>query len=196
MKNVFTMALVCGLLFSLQVNLKAQKVEFPGMDKSPMDMAYFPKRAAFRAFEKTDEAKKANEPKIRVIYSRPQLNGRELFVNLEKYGQVWRVGANESTEIHFYDNVTIGGTKVKKGRYTIYVVPQEKEWEVHFSTDLDGWGHYAFKPEESTVAKITVPTEKTAETLEAFSVTFLDVEDGAHMAMGWGDVMVRVPIVF
>ena len=32
----------------------------------------------------------------------------------------------------------------------------EKEWTVYFSLDLDGWGHYAFKPEVSSVAEITV----------------------------------------
>ena len=168
--------------------------DFPKMDASPMDAAYFPPRAAFRAFAKTDEEKKANEPKIRVIYSRPQLKGRTLFKDIEKYGQVWRLGANESTEIMFFTDVTIGDTQVKAGRYTLYGVPQESEWEIHFSTDNDGWGQYAFKPEESTVAKITVPTETPENSIEAFSILFEAVDDGAHMIMGWGDQMVRVPI--
>jgi len=168
--------------------------EFPKMDKSPMDAAYFPNRAAFRAFAKTDEEKKANEPKIRVIYSRPQLNGRTLFKDVEKYGQVWRLGANESTEIMFFTDVKIGDTEVKAGRYTMYGVPQENEWEIPFSTDNDGWGQYAFKPEESTIAKITVPTQTAESTIEAFSILFEAVDDGAHMIMGWGNQMVRVPI--
>lgn len=172
----------------------AQAQEFPGIDASPMDAAYFPSRAAFRAFAKTDEERNANEPKIRVVYSRPQKKERDVFGGLVKYGEVWRVGANESTEIQFFQSVTIGDTKLDAGRYTVYAVPTESEWEVHFSTDNDGWGHYAFKPEESTVAKITVPTAKTPSTVEAFTIMFEAVDDGAHMIMGWEDTMVRVPI--
>lgn len=188
MKKVVLLAIVC----LLSGGTYAQ--EFPEMDASPMDAAYFPPRAAFRAFAKTDEEKLANEPKIRVIYSRPQKNDRDIFGGLQKYGEVWRLGANESTEIQFYQTATIGGTELKPGRYTIYAVPSETEWEVHFSTDNDGWGHYAFKPEESTVAKIKVATQKTPSTVEAFTIMFEAVDDGAHMIIGWEDTMVRVPI--
>ena len=190
MKTNFLIAALILLVGSVSAQ------EFPKMDASPLDAAYYPTRAAFRSFAKTDEEKKAGEPKIRVLYSRPQANDRDVFGNLVKYGEVWRVGANESTEILFYQDVMIGDKKVKAGRYTVYAVPSESEWEVHFSTDKDGWGQYAFKPEESTVAKITVPTAKTESMVEALSIMFEGVEDGAHMIICWENTMVRVPIVF
>lgn len=189
MKNLFVISAMCLII------LGASAQEFPGMDASPMDAAYFPPRAAFRAFEKTDEAKKANEPKIRVIYSRPQKKEREVFGGLVKYGEVWRVGANEATEITFMQDATIGDAKVKAGRYTVYAIPQESEWEVHFSSDNDMWGQYAYKPDESLVTKITVPTAKTPSTLEALTIMFEAVDGGAHMIIGWEDTMVRVPIM-
>ncbi|MEM9897599.1 MAG: DUF2911 domain-containing protein [Bacteroidota bacterium] len=188
MKKVFLLAIVC-IAFS---SLSAQ--EFPKMDASPMDAAYFPVRATYRAFAKTEEEKKAAEPQIRVLYSRPQAKGRDVFPGLQKYGEVWRVGANESTEIMFFNDVKVNGSTVKAGRYTMYIVPQEKEWEVHISTDLDGWGQYAFDPARSTIAKITVPTEKTAATVEALSILFEAKDPGAHMIIAWDDTMVRVPI--
>ena len=177
------------------ISFSANAQEFPEMDPSPMDAAYFPSRAAFRSFEKTDEAKKANEPKIRVIYSRPQKKDRVVFGGLVKYGEVWRAGANEATEILFMQDATIGGKKVKAGRYTVYAIPQESEWEVHFSSDNDTWGQYAYKPDASMVTKITVPTAKTPATLEGFTIMFEAVDGGAHMIMGWEDTMVRVPIM-
>ncbi len=196
MKKILTIAFL--LLFALAFNPTAQaqdELKWPAVDKSVMDMAYYPSRIALRAFAKTDAEKNA-EPKIRVIYSRPLKKGRKVFGDLEKFGKPWRAGANESTEILFYQNVEIGGTKVKKGRYTIHVVPTEKEWEVHFSTDVDRWGSYSFDPAESTVAKIKVSVEKAPETIEAFSIMFKGADDGAHMLMGWDDTMVRVPINF
>ncbi|MEO9872233.1 DUF2911 domain-containing protein [Ekhidna sp.] len=189
MKNLFVFAVVC----LMAIGTSAQ--DFPKSDASPMDAAYFPSRAAFRGFEKTDEAKKANEPKIRVIYSRPQKKERDIFGGLQKYGEVWRVGANEATEITFFADAKIGDAKVKAGRYTIYAIPQESEWEVHFSSDNDRWGQYAYKPEESLVTKITVPTAKTPSTVESLAIMFEAVDGGAHMIIGWDDTMVRVPIM-
>lgn len=188
MKNFLTLCAIALMATSVQAQ------DFPDMDASPMDAAYFPARAAFRAFAKSDEEKKANEPLIKVVYSRPQKKDRVIFGELVKYGEVWRVGANEATEITFLQDVKIGDAKVMAGRYTVYAIPSASEWEVHFSNDNDRWGHYAYKADESLVTKITVPTSKTAETLEAFSVVFEAADGGAHLIMGWEDTMVRVPI--
>ncbi len=188
MKKVLTTLIGCLLLIGA---VTAQ--EFKKLDKSPLDVAYFPDRAAFRNFEKDEAAKKANEPVIRVIYSRPLKNDRKIFGELVKYDEVWRAGANESSEIHFYKDVTIGDQRIKAGRYTFYVKPSASEWEVHFNTDLDGMGGYHFNPDHN-VAVIAVPTEKTSAPVEAFSIIFENSDDGAHMIMGWDDTMVRVPI--
>ncbi|MCB0581284.1 MAG: DUF2911 domain-containing protein [Phaeodactylibacter sp.] len=111
------------------------------------------------------------------------------------YDKVWRLGANESTEIHFFEDVTINGTEVAAGRYTVYATPGEKEWEVSFNTDVDTWGAYAYNAEKN-VASITVPAETAEKAIEAFSITFEKAEDGAHMVMGWENTVVRVPIGF
>ena len=191
MKKILSLTL--ALFTCLAMSPEASAQEFPELDGSPMDMAYYPSRVAFRAFAKTDAEKNA-KPIIRVIYSRPQAKGRAVFTELEKPGNIWRVGANESTEIMFFQDVTIDGEKVAAGRYTVYIELGENDWTVHFSTDTDGWGHYAFNPEESTVAKITVPKQKTESTVENMSIMFEEAEPGAHMIIGWDDTMVRVPI--
>ena len=102
-KSLFTLLTLC-LVVLLSTQVEAQ--EFADVDKSPMDAAYFPKRAAFRSFAKTDEDRKANEPVIRALYSRPKKNNREIVGNLVKYNEWWRAGANESTEVLFFKEVT------------------------------------------------------------------------------------------
>jgi hypothetical protein len=191
MKKILSTTLVAIACIAMSFQANAQ--EFPEVDGSPLDMAYYPSRVAFRAFGKTDAEKNA-KPIIRVIYSRPQAKGRKVFTDVEKPGNVWRVGANESTEIMFFQDVTIGGKKVAAGRYTIYAELGADTWTVHFSTDNDGWGHYAFNPEESTVAKITVPKQKTEKTVENLSIMFEEAAPGAHMLIAWDNTMVRVPI--
>ena len=66
------------------------------------------------------EELEANVPKVRVTYARPQKKGRKIFGELLKYGERWRLGANETTEITFFNDVTINGTKVRKGKYGIF----------------------------------------------------------------------------
>lgn len=167
--------------------------EFPKLDKSPMDAAYYPNRAAFRFFQKSEDDKIADKPVIRVLYSRPKKNDRDIFPEIVKPGELWRAGANEGTEIMFFEDVKINDTKVKAGRYTFYIMPNESEWTVLFNTVLDNWGHYTYD-EAMTIAKITVPVEKAKESIEAFSIVFETADDGAHMIMGWDDVIARVPI--
>ena len=192
MKNVTTLLLL--LTLGCLPMLSAQ--DFPDLDKSPMDMAYYPNRAAFRSFAKTDAEREAGEPVMRVIYSRPQKKDRIVFGELVKYGEMWRIGANEATEITFFKDVKIGDQPVKAGRYTMYAMVSEREWTVYFSLDLDGWGHYAFKPEDSSVAEITVPVSATRTTIENLGIAFEEAEEGAHLLIGWENTTVRVPIQF
>ncbi|MEL6559861.1 MAG: DUF2911 domain-containing protein [Bacteroidota bacterium] len=197
MKNLFAALVI--VLMTIGTSLSVQAQEFPKADASIMDAAYYPARAAFAAFAKTDEEKKALTPKLRVLYSRPAKKGRKIFGDLQKYGEMWRVGANESTELMVYSDVKVGGKTLKAGeRYSVHAMLKENEWTVYFSSMLDGWGSYAFQgnPEATTVAKITVPTQKTPETVELLGIFFEKSDDGAHMIIGWDDTMVRVPFQF
>ena len=191
MKRILTTAFIFMVAMA---TMTAQ--EFTDLDKSPLDMAYYPSRAAFRNFKEDKAARLADEPLIRVLYSRPQKKGRTTFGGeLAKYGEVWRAGANESAEIMFLKDVTLGDQRVKAGRYTFYIKPSKENWEVHFNTDLDGWGAYAFNPAHN-VAVVTASVEKSEKSIEAFSVTFEKSDDGAHMIMGWDETVCRVPIKF
>tara|TARA_R110002049_G_scaffold122465_3_gene277314 strand:- start:13163 stop:13588 length:426 start_codon:yes stop_codon:yes gene_type:complete len=124
---ISTIAFVFTMLLS--VNINAQK--FSGLDKSPLDIAYY----------KTDE--KA-PPMVKVIYSRPQLKGRALS-KLAPNGKVWRTGANEATEIKFYQDTKFGGKPVEAGTYSLFTIPGETEWTIILNKDLDAWGHIVIK---------------------------------------------------
>lgn len=194
MKNLFAALLIVFVAIGVSTNLQAQS--FPKADASIMDVSYFPARAAFASFAKTDDEKEALKPKMRVMYSRPAKKGRDVFGGLQKYGEMWRVGANESTELMVFTDVKVGGTKLKAGeRYSVHAMVNENEWTIYFSNMLDSWGSYGFQgdPEASTVAKITVPAQKTSETVELLGIFFERTASGADMIIGWDDTMVRVP---
>jgi Protein of unknown function (DUF2911) len=126
---------------------------------------------------------------VKIVYGRPQLKGRSLS-KLAANGKQWRTGANEATEITFYKDTNVVGKLIKAGTYTLSTIPDEDEWTLIFSSDLNVWGAY-FYNEANDVARIIVPATTSEESLEAFSIAFS--EDGT-MHMGWGNVRVAVPM--
>jgi len=169
--------------------------EFPDVDKSPGDMAHYPDNSRFTNYLKPEEVDGA-KPKMNVSYGRPQMKGRKIFGELLKYGEVWRVGANESTEVTFFENVTVGDTDLRAGRYNLYAIVNEKEWTFIFNTDMPAWGS-ANRNEEKDVATVTVPVTTDSESLEALSIKFDKQDDKTvHMVVGWDKTRAALPVKF
>lgn len=187
--------LVCTLLIlvsTLCVSAQAQsslKIKLPVLDKSPMDMAYFP--ANYPVLKIQD---KATEPlTARIIYSRPQKDGRTIFGDLIDYNQVWRLGANEATEVEFFKDVKVGGKKLPKGRYTMYAIPTPAQWTIIFNKDTDIWGAFKYD-EKQDVLRVSVPVQKNKDIAEVFSMNFVPSKSGADLIIAWDDVSVSIPI--
>ncbi len=177
MKNVFTIALMAvALVFSVEASAQ----DFAGLDKSPMDAAAFP--SSYKVSDKT----------ARITYSRPQLKGRSMS-DLAPAGKVWRTGANEAPEITFYKDVKVGGTAIAAGTYSLFTIPGEGEWTVILNKNLNQWGAYSYD-EGADVARVKASATSDGKSLEEFSITFKEVDGGAHMIMGWDSTRVAVPI--
>ena len=185
--------LIC-LLLCFALVTKGQKLR--GLDKSPMDMAYYPDD--FAHDRKFAPAKVGDKVFARVTYSRPAKNGREVFGKLVPYGKVWRVGANEATEVKFFTDATIQGKTIKAGVYSLYAIPNETEWTLIFNSDLDQWGAYSYKP-ELDVVRLTAPVRKPEEPLENLSIQFKKASDKVNeavMMIAWDTTLIDVPISF
>jgi len=167
------------------------QTKLPPVDKSPMDMGYYP-----NGYPVSKIQDKPTDPLVaRIIYSRPQKNGRVIFGDLLEYGKVWRLGANEATEIEFYQTVKINTVKIKKGRYTMYCIPYADKWTVIINKETDTWGSFKYDMKKD-VARIDVPVQKQTEITEAFVMVFEKASPGASLIIAWDDVKVSVPIVF
>ena len=167
----------------------AQDNNLPALDKSPMDMCYYP--INYPVLKIQD---KITEPVVaRVIYSRPHKNGRIIFGDLVEYGKVWRLGANEATEIEFYQNVKIDGKKVPKGRYTLYAIPNPDNWIIILNKELDVWGAFKYDAQKD-VLRTTVPVQKLNESVEALAMTFEKTDTGCNLVMAWDNIKTSLPI--
>ena len=171
-KRILTLViLVAAVVFSNEA--MAQK--FPPLDKSPADIATYPRRGADKV--------------MKIVYSRPQLKGRAVS-SLAKEGKMWRLGANEATEITFYKNVMFGGKSVKAGTYAMFAIPGKSEWTIILNKDLNVWGNYQYKKEQDIV-RTTAKVSKNDDSVEAFSITYS--KDG-DVLLGWGNTVVTIPV--
>jgi hypothetical protein len=163
---------------------------YASIDISPMDISYFP--TDYPVTKMTHPG--AGLPLARVIYSRPHKQGRVIFGSLLKYGERWRLGANEATEIELFQDATIQNKKVSKGRYVLYCIPQPDAWSIVFNTNLYSWG----LKQDSTrdVYQFQIPATKIAAPLEFFTIVFQKKGAGADLLMAWDDVVARLPITF
>jgi hypothetical protein len=186
MKNV---VILVGLLISM--TLANAQSKLVAMDKSPLDISYYP--VDYPVLKIQD---KVSEPLVaRVVYSRPQKNGRKLFGELVSYGKVWRLGANEATEIEFFKEVKIAGNKVKKGRYTLYALVDSDKWTMILNKETDTWGAFRYDTTKD-VLRIPVPVEKQTAITEAFSIAFEKAGNGANLVITWDDILVKLPITW
>jgi hypothetical protein len=184
----FTLAIV--LLFFTLISV-AQTGSLPPLDKSPMDMSYYPNNyPALKIQGKTTEPAVA-----RVIYSRPQKNGRLIFGDLVEYGKVWRMGANEATEIDLFKTVRIGGKKITKGRYTLYAIPAPDKWTIIINKDVDIWGAFKYDVKKDVI-RVDVPSEKIPGVVEALAMNFEKTDKGLNLVIAWDNIKTSLPISY
>ncbi|MDX1760989.1 MAG: DUF2911 domain-containing protein [Christiangramia sp.] len=161
-----------------KVNFSKEELKFSKMDASPMDQAMY---------------RDQNDVAVaRVIYSRPQKRNREIFGKLIPYGEIWRTGANEATEITLYKDMKVADAMIKAGTYSLYTIPGEKEWTVILNNKINTWGAYEYSEKEDKV-RIQVPVRQAPNTIEALSMAFQEANNGADLIIGWDDSYIKVP---
>jgi hypothetical protein len=130
---------------------------------------------------------------VKVTYGRPFKKGRVVFGQLEKFGSVWRVGADEATEITIKKDGNLGGQPIKAGTYTMFAIINEGEWEIILNSELKQWGAYGYeKIKDKNVLTAKIPTAKTPSVVEQLTIE----AGGDGLTISWDDTMVKVPYKF
>jgi hypothetical protein len=132
---------------------------------------------------------------LKITYSQPQKNGREIFGNLVPYGQVWRTGANEATEMTTTKDIQIDAIVLKAGTYSIFTIPEKDKWTIIINADIGLWGAYNYNVQKD-VWRFQVPVQSTDKTFEPFTVIFDHRNEVADLLMMWDETKVSIPIRF
>ena len=181
---------ILSLVFSLLSLYSFAQQKPTDLDKSPLDMSYSPQN--YPILKMNGQIKTG--PNARVIYSRPQKAGREIFGGIVVYDQPWRLGANEATEIEFFKPAKINGKTIVKGRYTLFAICHETKWTLILNSEKDIWG-LAYNANKDLL-RVDVPIQNSDTPAEAFTMYFEDRKGGTNLNILWDTVRVSLPISF
>ncbi len=77
---------------------------------------------------------------VTIQYNSPSVKGRAVWGELVPYGKVWRAGANEATTFETDQAIQVGGKSLPAGKYTLFAIPEEKQWTFIFNSQTGQWG--------------------------------------------------------
>ncbi len=141
---------------------------------------------------------KMGQQTVKVCYGRPSARGRTMIGGQGvPYGKLWRTGANEPTVIFTPVALDIAGVKVEPGKYSLYTVPGEKEWEVIVNRSTSQWGHensYTKEVEAQEVGRGKAPATKASTAVETFTISPHPAAQPIHLRLAWERTVVDIPI--
>lgn len=132
---------------------------------------------------------------VKITYGRPHKRGRNIFGDLIPYGEVWRTGANEATEITVTGSIELGGQQIRPGTYTLFTIPEKNNWTIILNSELGQWGAYNYNS-KLDVARFEVPVSSTTEVYEPFTIEFEQKAQSAELVMMWDQTKVSISMDF
>jgi Protein of unknown function (DUF2911) len=121
---------------------------------------------------------------VTIDYSSPRAKGRKIYGELVPFGQVWRTGANEATALVTPVDLTIGGTTVPAGSYTIFTVPNKDKWTLVISKKTGEWGT-AYPGQSDDLARVDMKVSALPSLVENFTISFEKAGSGANLNIDW-----------
>ena len=126
---------------------------------------------------------------VTVDYSSPRLKGRSVGKEVASYGQVWRTGANEATTLVATTDISLGGTAVPAGSYTIFTIPDQSKWVLIVSKKTGEWGTDYPGP-SNDLGRVDMKVSALPSPVENFTISF----DKGSMNLDWGNTRAAVPV--
>jgi len=195
-RHLFTAAAVAAAVSVLAPSFAAAQDLHPSRRKSPLGMTRTTLGDAY----------------VKITYGQPYKRERDnIFGTKESgavvpYGEVWRTGANEATEITVTKDVLVAGKKLAAGTYSLFTTPGTESWKFHFNSllGLDGTGYYdrvaeKFTPADLPKHDVLVVEVKPVQIAVANEVDQLTFEfektaSGADLVLRWIRTEVRLPV--
>lgn len=130
---------------------------------------------------------------ITINYYTPSMHGRKIMGGLVPYGEVWCTGANWATKITTEADLDINGLKLPKGSYSIWTLPNEKEWKLIINKQT---GQFHLNYDESQdFARVKMNLKTLASPVETFKIEVAPTSGNkGTLSLLWENTDAWVPI--
>ena len=138
------------------------------------------------------------DAKITIVYGRPYTKDpksgekRKIWGGLVPYGQVWRMGADEATLFTTDKEVSIGGTAVVAGTYSLYLWPEEGGAKLIVNKQTGQWGTKYDASQD--LVRIDLIKQKLDKATDQFTIAVEKTAADGVLKMMWEDVQYSVAI--
>lgn len=130
--------------------------------------------------------------RIEIRYRRPVARGRELFGGIVRWDRVWSPSADTAAVFTTTTPLEVGGSRLPAGRYSIWMIPNQENWTVIFSSEAPVF-HIPYRQGHDVLRVRVKPV--TAEHMETLGFYFPMVDaDSAVLNMHWGKTIIPIPI--
>jgi len=134
---------------------------------------------------------------IKIVYSQPHKRGREVFGNLVPFGQVWRLGANEATELTTTREIFISGQHLPAGNYSLFAIPEKDKWTIIVNSEKGQWGSYNYNKEKDVLRFDVVTRALPGELVyEPFTIVIDPKNNKADIIFTWDKTTVSFGVDF
>ncbi len=130
---------------------------------------------------------------IKTDYSSPRMKGRKIYGDLVPFGEVWRTGANDATTFVTSSDVSVGGTAVPAGSYTLFTVPNAGKWTLIINKKTGEWG-IPYNYESDELARVDMKVSALPAPVENFTIAYDKSGSGCTLRMDWESTRASVEI--
>ena len=122
--------------------------------------------------------------KIHISYYAPSMRGRRIMGGLVPYGVVWCTGANYATQIDTEADLDMGGLKMPKGSYSIWTLPNEKEWMLIINKEI-GQFHLDYRSGKD-FGRVKMDLKALSAPVETFAIRLAQTsENQGRLSLVW-----------
>jgi hypothetical protein len=137
---------------------------------------------------------------VSVCYSRPVASAAEptLGTSAIPEGVVWRTGGSTPAVLNTVGRISIAGLVLPPGRYVLYTVPRQSEWQVVVNRSVAHWTDgpsYGAAQRATEVGRVVVAAERTSQFVPQLTLRAVAAGRNAVLVLTWQSVRVAIPII-
>ena len=128
---------------------------------------------------------------VGVRYSRPSMRGRVIFGHIVPWNKVWRTGANEATVLETSADLTVAGTTVPAGKYSLWTLPSPAGWKLIVNKNTGQWG--TDYDAQYDLARFDMKVESLRQPVEQFTIAVEPKGRGGMLKLEWEKTRASIP---